>query len=113
LKRNGVSKEGIASTDIKYALKYWISHMLKGLEDAGKLEGLASGYVVDLEVMFASVCVNVNVALENVASLASHEMSKHVSDNTRALVRELCFLIRKFAFSLREYISANFLAECC
>jgi hypothetical protein len=113
LKRNGVSKEGIASTDIKYALKYWISHMLKGLEDAGKLEGLAKGYVVDLEVMFASVCVNVNVALENVASLASHEMSKHVSDNTRALVRELCFLIRKFAFSLREYISANFLAECC
>jgi hypothetical protein len=103
LKRNGVSKEGIASTDIKYALKYWISHMLEGLEDAGKLEGFVGGYVIDLEVMFASVCVNVNVALGNLIILKNHEMFEHAYADTRSMVRELHFLIRKSSFSLRQY----------
>ena len=103
LKRNGVSKEGIARTDIKYALKHWVSHMLKGLEVAGKLEEFVGGYLIDLEVMFASVFVNVDVALSSVTILKNHEKFEHVSADTKAMVRELYFLIRKYVFSLGQY----------
>ena len=103
LKQKCVSKERVASVVVSYALKYWIPHMLDGLEDAEKLEGFVDSYLVDLEVMFASVLVDVNVALINLRSLESHEITKHMSTNARVIVKKLYSLIRKFAFSLREY----------
>ena len=103
LKRKGVSKERVASVIVSYALKYWIPHMLDGLENAEKLEEFVDSYLIDLEVMFASVFVDVNVTLINVASLESHEMFDHMSATARVIVKKLYSLIRKFAFSLQEY----------
>ena len=65
LKENGVSKESLSIPDVKYALKYCIPHMLKGLEDARQFESFVSDYFTDLEVVFACVCANVNFALDN------------------------------------------------
>ena len=103
LKRKGVSKERVASVVVSYALKYWIPHMLDGLEDEENLKGFVDSYLVDLEVMFASVFVDVNVALVNLRTLRSHEISKHMSISAREMVKELYSLIRKFAFSLQNY----------
>ena len=103
VKEKSFSQENLAIPDIKYALKYCIPHMLKGLEDAGSFESFVSDYFTDLEVVFAGVCVNVNLALDNLKSLKSPEIFTHVSDITRAIVEKLYFLIRKFAFSLGQY----------
>ena len=103
LKENGVSKESLAIPDVKYALKYCIPHMLKGLEDARQFESFVSDYFTDLEVVFACVCANVNFALDNLKSLKSPEISTHVSSNTRTIVEKMYFLIRKFTFSLGQH----------
>ena len=103
LKRKGVSKERVTSAIVSYALKYWIPHMLDGLEDAEKLEGFVDSYLIDLEVMFANVLVDVNVALINLRNLESHEMFDHMSATAIVIVKKLYSLIRKFGFSLQEY----------
>ena len=103
VKEKGFSKESLAIPDVKYAFKYCISHMLKGLEDAGRFESFVSDYFTDLEVVYAGVCVNVNLALENLKSLQSPEISTHVSENTRTIVEKLYFLIKKFVFGLGHY----------
>ena len=103
LKRKGVSKERVASVVVSYALRYWIPHMLEGLEDEKKLEGFVDSYLIDLEILFGSIFVDVNVALINLRSLESHEISKHMSASARELVKKLYSLIQKFAFSLQKY----------
>ena len=103
LKRKCVSKKRVSSVVVSYALKYWISHMLEGLEDTEKLEGFVDRYLIDLEVMFASVILDVNVALISLRSLESHEISRDMSASARKLVKKLYSLIQKFAFSLQKY----------
>ena len=103
LKRKGVSKGNVASVVVSYALRYWIPHMLEGLEDEKKLEGFVDSYLTDLEVLFGSIFVDVNVALINLRSLESHEISKDMSASARESVKKLCSLIQKFAFSLQKY----------
>ena len=98
LKRKCVSKKRVSSVVVSYALKYWIPHMLEGLEDAEKLEGFVDRYLIDLEVMFASVLLDVNVALMNLRSLESH-----MSASAGELVKKLYSLIQKFASSLQKY----------
>ena len=103
LKRKGVSKERVASVVFSYALRYWIPHMLDGLEAEEKLEGFVDSYLIDLEVLFGSISVDVNVALINLRSLESHEISKDMSVSARELVKKLYSLIQKFASSLQKY----------
>ena len=103
VKEKGVSEENLAFPDVEYALKYCIPHMLKGLQDARKLESFLSDFFTDLEVVFAGVCVNVNLALYNLKSLKSPPISTCVSGNTRTIVEKLYFLIRKFVFSLGQH----------
>ena len=103
LKRKGVSKECVAGVVVSYALKYWIPHMLDGLEDVEELEGFVDSYLIDLEVLFGTVLVDVNVALINLRSLQSHEIFERMSASAREIVKKLYSLIRKFAFSLQQY----------
>ena len=103
LKRKGVSKERVASVVFSYALRYWIPHMLDGLEAEEKLEGFVNSYLIDLEVLFGSISVDVNVALINLRSLESREISKDMSASARELVKKLYSLIQKFASSLQKY----------
>ena len=103
LKRKGVSKECVPGVVVSYALKYWIPHMLDGLEDAEELEEFVDSYLIDLEVLFGTVLVDVNVALINLRSLESHEIFERMSASAREIVKKLYSLIRKFAFSLQQY----------
>ena len=103
LKGKSVSKERVASVVFSYALRYWIPHMLEGLEDGKDLEGFVDSYLIDLEVLFGSIFVDVNVALINLRSLMSHEISKDMSASARKLVNKMYSLIQKFAFFLQKY----------
>ncbi len=103
MKKRGVREVAKTSAAIKYSLKYLSSHMLAGLEDPGMLEYFVSNYVADLEVMFASVCVNVDLTLNNLSNLTNHEAYSYVPGNTRATVDRLFSIIKRFVFLLRDY----------
>ncbi len=103
MRERGVWDLAKTSAAIKYSIKYLLLHMLDGLKDTGMLEYFVSNYVVDLEVMFASVCVNVDLTLNNLSNLTNHEAYNSVSPNTRATVDRLFFVIKRFVFLLRDY----------
>ena len=103
LKVSGVTDLAKSSAATRYSVKHWISHMLNGPEDPGKLESLVSNYTADLEVMFASVCFDVDVALDNISYLTNYKMYHHISESTKAIVARLFFVIRRFSFLLRDY----------
>ena len=103
LKVSGVTELAKSSAAIRYSVKHWISHMLNGPEDPGKLNSLVSDYAVDLEVMFASVCFDVDLTLDNLSNLSNYKMYHHISECTKAIVARLFFLIRRFSFLLRDY----------
>jgi hypothetical protein len=86
LKQIDVTDVAKGNAAIRYSIKYWIPHMLNGPEDPGGFEHFVSNYAADLEVMFASVCVDVDLCLNNITSLTNHKMYNHVSKNTIATV---------------------------
>ena len=66
LKRKGV--DGAQFSDItKYALRYGVQHMLQ-LEDARvcSLEEVVTKFVLDVELVYAKLCVNVTAAFEDI-----------------------------------------------
>ena len=103
LKVSGVTDVAESSAAIKYSVKHWISHMLNGPEDSGKLDSLVSDFAADLEVLFASVCFDVDLTLENISSLTNNKMYDHVLESTKAIVAKLFFVIRRCSFLLRNY----------
>ena len=103
LKVSGVTDLAKSSASIRYSVKHWISHMLNGPEDSGKLDSLVSDFAADLEVLFASVCFDVDLTLENISNLTNYEMYHHISESTKAIVARLFFVIRRFSFLLRDY----------
>ena len=103
LKVSGVTELAKSSAAIRYSVKHWISHMLNGPEDPGKLDSLVSNYAADVEVMFASVCFDVDLTLNSIINLTNYKMYNDISESTKAIVAGLFFLIRRFSFLLRDY----------
>ena len=102
LKVSGVTELAKSSAAVRYSVKHWISHMLNGPEDPGKLDSLVSDYAVDLEVMFASVCFDVDLTLDNISILTNCKMY-HILESMKAVVARLFSVIRRFSFLLRDY----------
>ena len=100
IKENGVNRDDLASAAVKYSLKFYIPHMLNGLEDASKLDNLVHCYITDLEVVFASVCVDVDLTMHNITYFFNHKLHNRISEHIRTTVDRLHFLIRKFGFFL-------------
>ena len=113
MKERGVRDVAKTSAAIKYSIKYLLLHMLDGLKDRGRLDYFVSNYVVDLEVMFASVSVNVDLTLNNLSNLTNHEAYNSVSRNTRATVDRLFFIIKRFVFLLRDYPQTLIFTKYC
>ena len=103
LKVSGVTDLAKSSAAIRYSVKHWISHMLNGPEDLGKLDSLVSNYAADLEVMFASVCFDVDLTLDNISNLTNYKTYHHILESAKAIVAGLFFVIRRFSFLLRDY----------
>ena len=103
LKVSGVTDLAKSSVAIRYSVKHWISHMLNGPEDPGKLDSLVSNYAADLEVIFASIYFDVDLTLDNITNLTNYKMYHHILESTKAIVARLFFVIRRFSFLLRSY----------
>ncbi|XP_074611961.1 uncharacterized protein LOC141866372 isoform X3 [Acropora palmata] len=98
LKRKGV--EGAQFSDItKYALRHGVQHMLQ-LEDARvcSLEEVVTKFVLDVELVYAKLCVNVTAAFEDIVCVQKQAGIKKLQ---RAL-NSLLVLLRKHIATLEK-----------
>ena len=95
----------VASTDVgmKNSVMFFMHHMLNAALDLTKLEDLVIGFVCDLQIVFASICLNVDVSLRNLSRLVTHDIFRKVSLKGQTAVKTLLLLVKKFAFLLRDY----------
>ena len=104
VKRKGV--DWVKFTDsTKYALRHGVQHMLQ-LEDARvySLEEVVTKYVLDLEIVYAKLCVNVTAASEDIVCVQKQVGSEELQ---RAL-NTLLVLLRKHLRTLEKLPNAIF-----
>ena len=96
LKARGVHKVQV-STAQKYALYHGARHLLHCDKNRRqpKLDELAKKYVLDLELLYARVCVNNSKATEDLFWLHDEGISSLLSEDSRGILRTLMFLLRK------------------
>ena len=98
VKRKGVTWAKFSDTT-KYALQHGVQHMLQ-LEDARvcSLEELVKKFVLDVELVYAKLCVNVTLAFEDVICVQKQlNMEKCHEALTTLLV-----LLRKYIATLKK-----------
>ena len=98
LKRKGV--DGAQFSDItKYALRHGVQHMLQ-LEDARvcSLEEVVTKFVLDVELVYAKLCVNVTAAFEDIVCV---QKQAGIGKLQRAL-NTLLVLLRKHIATLEK-----------
>ena len=106
VKRNGVQGKQFNDTE-KYALQHGVQHMLELDEDSRpySIEETVKKYVIDLELVYAKLCVNNTyntVASEDILNVQMHEMSKALSGELQRALSTLLFLLRKHRNTLRS-----------
>ena len=97
LKARGVHKVQFTTAQ-KYALYHGARHLLHLDENRRqpKLDELAKKYALDLELLFARVCVNNSKAMEDLFWLHDEGISSLLSEDSRSILRTLMFLLRKY-----------------
>ncbi|XP_074618963.1 uncharacterized protein LOC141877834 [Acropora palmata] len=96
LKAKGVHKVQFTIAQ-KYALYHGARHLLHLDENRRqpKLDELAKKYVLDLELLFARVCVNNSKATEDLFWLHDEGISSLLPEDSRSILRTLMILLRK------------------
>ena len=98
LKRKGV--DGAQFSDItKYALRHGVQHMLQ-LEDARvcSLEEVVTKFVLDVELVYAKLCVNVTAVVEDIVCVKKQAgIRKH-----QTALNTLLFLLRRHIATLEK-----------
>ena len=98
LKRKGI--DGAQFSDItKYALRHGVQHMLQ-LEDARvcNLEEAVTKFVLDVELVYAKLCVNVTAAFEDIACV----QKQAGIEKLQTAVNTLLVLLRKHIATLEK-----------
>ena len=86
----------------QYALQYAIPHMLQTeVKDLHSLTKLV-GYTTDLEILHASVCIDVYATLNNLISLESHNLYNSLCPKTAGTLKTLINMIRKYVYILKD-----------
>ena len=98
IKRKGVDSSRQLSNTTKYALQHGVQHMLE--LDEGKrpcsLEEIIQKYVVDVELVYAKLCVDVTAASEDIVCVNKFCAVKH------SVLASFLFLLRKHSRELKE-----------
>ena len=98
VKRNGVDHAQFSDTT-KYALQHGVRHMLQ-LEDARvcSLEEVVKKFVLDLELVYAKLCVNVTAASEDIVCV------QKLAGINEALLRKYDRALNTLLLLLRKHI---------
>ena len=104
LKGKGVDNSQPFSHTTKYALLHGVQHMLQS--DQGtrscSLEEMVDEYVLDIELVYAKLCVISSVASEDIVSVKRLEDWKAVSTDKQRTLESLLFLLKKYNVALQE-----------
>ncbi|XP_046862261.1 uncharacterized protein LOC124455665 isoform X2 [Xenia sp. Carnegie-2017] len=105
LKATGVDYVIIKRASVKYSVKYWLSHMLTIINNDNVVENV-SKYLVDLEILVATLFVDKDRILENFNLIVTHDVYFHLSEATRLLFNDLyclsTLLFGKFAVVMND-----------
>ena len=109
LKQKGVHDAQFSATE-KYALQHGVRHMLQLDENRSScnLEECVETYLIDLELLYAKLCVNNSVAAEDILWLLRPENSQLLSDNSKGMLNNLIHLLRKYYSTLTDQPSVFF-----
>ena len=93
--RKGVEFAPFSDTT-KYALQHGVQHMLQ-LEDAEvcSLEEVVKRFILDLELVYAKLCVNVTAASEDILCVQKHAGVKSMFQGCHRALDTLLHLLRK------------------
>ena len=97
LKLRGVDNVQFSATG-RYALFHGAHHSLhEGVKtDPHKLDELTKAYIIDLEIVYAKICVNGSAAAEDLLWLKKHEIFTLLSKDNQSNLDSLLFLLRKY-----------------
>ena len=104
LKRKGVDNLQSFSHTTKYALLHGVQHMLQ-LDQGTRscsLEGMVDKYVLDIELVYAKLCVISSAASEDIVSVKRQEDWKALSTDKQRTLESLLFLLKKYHVTLQE-----------
>ena len=98
VKRKGVHRSEQFSDTTKYALQHGVKHILELDEDTRpcSLEDIINNYVLDLEIVYAKLLVNITVASEDIVSIIKF------CEEKRSVAKSLLFLLRKHNTVLKD-----------
>ena len=102
-----VKREGVNCTEFtntaKYALQHGVQHMLQ-LEDARvcSLEEVVKKFVLDVELVYAKLCVNVTAASEDIVCVQKQAGIKALIGKCARALNTLLLLLRKHINTLEE-----------
>ena len=105
LKRKGVDDSQSFSHTTKYALLHGVQHMLQ-LDQGTRscsLEEMVDKYVLDLELVYAKLCVVSSETSEDIVSVKRQEDWKVVSTDKQSTLESLLFLLKKYKVTLQEF----------
>ena len=102
IKRKGVDSAKFSDT-AKYALQHGVQHMLHLEEDAGVCAVVVKKYVVDLELVYAKLCVSNAGASEDILSIIKQKIFQVLSEETKGRLDALMFLLRKYYDKFRNH----------
>ena len=104
LKRKGVHNSQSFSHTAKYALLHGVQHMLQ-LDQGTRscsLEEMVDKYVLDIELVYAKLCVISSAASEDIVSVKRQEDWKALSTDMQKTLESLLFLLKKYKVTLQE-----------
>ena len=109
LKQKGVRDAEFSFTE-KYALHHGVRHMLQLDENMSSCnqEKCVQTYVIDLELLYAKLCLNYSIAAEDILWLLMQENSQLLSENSKRMLSTLIYLLRKYYSTFTGHPSVFF-----
>ncbi|XP_078376267.1 uncharacterized protein LOC144659655 isoform X1 [Oculina patagonica] len=109
VKRKGVDTTQLGNTT-KYALQNGVQHVLQLEEDARlcSLEEVVKKYCLELDLVYARLCVSVTAASEGIVCVQSQEGVKTLFEEWQRALDTLLHLLRKHKSTLTELPHAIF-----
>ncbi|XP_046858636.1 uncharacterized protein LOC124452087 [Xenia sp. Carnegie-2017] len=88
IKAEGINYDIIKHASVRYSVKYWLLHLLD-ISDNDYIVKNVGKYLVDLEVLVASVLVDGRRTFENFELFIAHDVYFHISEDIRLLFNEV------------------------
>ena len=89
----------------KYALYHGLRHILEIEENKGswRLEDSVQTYVIDLDLLYAKLCLNCSIAAEDISWLQSQDLFRALPENSKDVLKTLILLLRKYFSTFTGY----------